>query len=315
MNPHLFLDAFGSIDTHYIVKAEAVMDSSTPTKTHKNRHLRYLLIAATLTLILAAILLPIALGKDRTTTPDITTSIPTTTEKTYASLTDIPGATKLVSMESATIMNFDSLIEFDQQKWVENIKNHYSVFVGKLIDVEAVFLDEGDTRYVISVLTYQVYESIYNFEKTDTIKTVYVSEYRRDDSFDTVRYRIESTYSPHEGISVKKDMLYDAMMFSEQHIHENDNRVLCVLESSDQKSFSFGNTTYDLSAYAPYHFNAVLLYLSPFDASTKVNAQSQRLPLDGLYDVPEDDFYGPEPDLTPVDKSNWPKLNLIDSRH
>ena len=313
MNGFIFLNSLEGIDESMLIAAQGFMQEKAKPK--NRRPLRYLLIAATLAatlaLILVAIFIPLALGRDRVSPPDITTSTPTTTEKIYASITDIPGATKLESMESYP-KEFYPVIKFDSQKWTENIKNHYSVFVGKLIDVEAVFLDEGDMRYVISVLTYQVYESIYNFEKTDTIKTVYVSEYRRDDS---LRYRIESTYSPHEGISVKKDMLYDAIMFSEQHFHENDNRVLCVLESSDQKSFSFGNTTYDLSAYAPYYFNAVLVYLSPFHASMKVHAQSQRLPLDGLYDVPEDDFYGPEPDLTPVDKSNWPKLNGVASRH
>ena len=302
----LLFDAMTHIDPAYVESASKAMEEGNLAKSR--RPLRYLLIAATLTLILAAILLPIALGKDRTTIPEITTSTPTTTEKIYASLLEIPQAQEFDSnlvygAMGKPFIPYEMMVHFDNKKWIENIITNNNVIIGQLIDASAVILQEETLSYIVYSLMVTVEENVCNANESGTVTLVTVCPFNPNEN---TLFRHRGTYSPHEGVSVPLDAGQQAMSVAREGIS-----LVFLLDAPEKHELTVNGVSIDLSLYGKYYLNGSLATFDHQAGSMVGTIIGLRTTLwiNDLREEPKD-FNYKVPDTHVPDYQDWPIIGM-----
>lgn len=257
----LLLNAMTHIEPAYVESASKAMEEGNLAKSR--RPLRYLLIAATLTLILVAILLPIALGEDPVSTPEITTpQTPTTTEKVYASLLDIPGA----SASSSAVADkpndkvFSGMIQGSpkkefQENWAQNVRNNYSFVVGKVLEHTSVDIPTEEGFYRLYTFTVEIDEILRDkgnksVEGLEIFTAVYGCHYLPyEESNGTLRYRITTPYHPYGDKTIYCDLGAMALEVA----YRTSFELAFQLESSEGLTLALNGEELNFSDYAPFY--------------------------------------------------------------
>ena len=290
MTAEQFFISLSGANSTYIKSAAQSLAVNTASKPQKNRRpLRYLLIAATLTLILAAILLPIALGKDRTTIPDITTSTPTTTEKIYASITDIPGATTPSSFNTTlyTPSGFNDYKQWFLWNWAYHLRNNCSAVVGRVLEYDAVDIPVEEGFWRLYTIQIAIDEQLCNNGNKSTkeltsLSAVYACQYipsSNDD--DAGPYRLASYYQAFDDNGFYCDMGAIALQYSDKNFFPGE--VVFQLESAQTHTITLNGETVNLSDYAPFFMTASM---GRFDGYIGIDKLS--FPSHWIMDTPEE---------------------------
>ena len=222
MTAEQFFISLSGANSTYIKSAAQSLAVNTASKPQKNRRpLRYLLIAATLTLILAAILLPIALGKDPVVPPDTT--------KEYTDLATVEGA---ILSPDATLFDhrFEGKISA-KDGYTEWIKQN-TALIGTVSNTTSVLLEGSDSHWHLTTLRIMVEDALCHPTEQSEITAIVLCEYTEKNG----AYR-----------KADRQLLADFGFTSMETPYG-----LYVLESAQGQSLTVGGTVFTLSDYADY---------------------------------------------------------------
>lgn len=278
-------DALGKIDDDLLFDAETVRGRK------PRHHFAFFAAAACLTVMLLAIPLGILIANQNETpkVPLITTSntiittatLPTTTIPPQTtkrpSILDLPGATVFDENDErfaklgAAVGLFSTVSQSSTQKkeWCDEVKQNYSMVIGKLVDHTSALVQDRDGYYRISTLEIEVSRVSRNIESViqDKIVTVvYVCRY--DCGTDPSHYKPSTVFYAGKATNfytdtiidynVSVDMLNNTLYWQEAtpKVYGSTYDSLFFINSAEGKTVTIENETYELSDYADYVMEA-----------------------------------------------------------
>jgi len=252
MNATKLLDAFSQIDQELLAEADTFRKAPRPLP-----RLRYALIAASLTLLIALIPITVTIA-NRTAPPPPVTNPPVTDAplpNTHLSITDIPGAE---AIDSDTLpKNFSGFdyhpgpnltpIDTSAHQWATTVRENYSTSKGTVENIKSILIQDGELYYHITQFTLNVQTHYFNTDGKDTVSLINVTLYKKNSNYFTVQ-------NPYI-ITEEHSIYYDMGLYAEEN-----PTGLCVYESAKNHTVTIQGITYALSEYADYYLVAHMQY-------------------------------------------------------